>query len=84
LRLIQFKDHSGSRKVAVVPEDGRALRVLAGVTRTYDLALAAARSKITLEAAATDKIGTETASYDEVVNDHRLLPPLDHPIPTTA
>jgi len=81
LRLVQFKDRSGSRNVAVVSEDGRTLRVLAGVIRTYDLALAAARGKMTLEAAATDKIGTETASYDEVVNDHRLLPPLDHPDP---
>ncbi|MEK6212115.1 MAG: AraD1 family protein [Pseudomonadota bacterium] len=81
MRLVQFKDRSGARKVAVVSEDGKTLRVLAGVTRTYDLALAAARSKTTLEAAAKDKIGAETASYDDVVNDHRLLPPLDHPDP---
>lgn len=65
----------------MVSEDGKTLRVLTGVTRTYDLALAAARSKTTLEAAAKDRIGAQTESYDEVVNDHRLLPPLDHPDP---
>jgi len=81
VRLVQFKDRSGARKVGVVSEDGTTLRVLAGVIRTYDLALAAARSKTTVAAAANDKIGAETASYDEVVNDHRLLPPLDHPDP---
>ncbi len=81
MRLVQFKDRSGARKVAVVSEDGKTLRVLAGVTRTYDLALAAARSKTTLEAAAKDKLGSETANYDEVIDNHRLLPPLDHPDP---
>src|SRR4026208_2104350 len=81
LRLVQFKDRSGGRKVAVVSEDSTTLRVLAGVTRSYDLALAAARSNTTLEAAAKDKLGSETANFDEVVDNHRLLPPLDHPDP---
>ena len=78
MRLVQFKDRSGARRVAA-SEDGRILRVLAGVTRTYDLALAAARGNASLESAAKAKIGPETVSYDEVVDEHRLLPPLDHP-----
>jgi hypothetical protein len=78
LRLVQFTDRSGARRVAA-SDDGKTLRVLAGVTRTYDLALAAARAKTSLESAAGAKIGAETASYDEVINEKRLLPPLDHP-----
>jgi len=78
LRLVQFTDRSGARRVAA-SDDGKTLRVLAGVARTYDLALAAARSNTSLEALAKTKIGAETVSYDEVVNEKRLLPPLDHP-----
>jgi hypothetical protein len=78
LRLVQFTDRSGARRVAA-SEDGKTLRVLAGVARTYDLALAAARGNSSLESTAKAKIGPETVSYDEVVDERRLLPPLDHP-----
>jgi hypothetical protein len=78
LRLVQFTDRTGARRVAA-SEDGKTLRLLAGVTRTYDLALAAARANTPLDSLARAKIGTETAGYDEVVNEKRLLPPLDHP-----
>jgi hypothetical protein len=78
LRLVQFTDRSGARRVAA-SDDGKTLRVLAGVTRTYDLALAAARANASLETMTMAKIGAETASYDEVVSEKRLLPPLDHP-----
>jgi hypothetical protein len=78
LRLVQFTDRTGARRVAA-SEDGKTLRLLAGVTRTYDLALAAARANTPLDSLARTKIGTETASYDEVVDEKRLLPPLDHP-----
>jgi hypothetical protein len=78
LRLVQFTDRSGARRVAA-SEDGKTLRLLGGVTRTYDLALAAARANTSLDSLARTKIGAETASYDEVVNEKRLLPPLDHP-----
>lgn len=78
MRLVQFTDRSGTRRVAA-SDDGKTLRVLVGVTRTYDLALAAARANTSLEALAKTKVGTETASYDEIINEKRLLPPLDHP-----
>jgi len=78
LRLVQFTDRSGARRVAV-SDDGKTLRLLTGVTRTYDLALTAARANTSLESATKAKIGAETASYEEVVNEKRLLPPLDHP-----
>ena len=78
MRLVQFTERSGARRVAA-SEDGKNLRVLAGVTRVYDLALAAARANSSLESAAKAKIGAETVSYDDVINEKRLLPPLDHP-----
>ena len=78
MRLIQFTDRSGARRVAA-SDDGKTLRVLAGVTRTYDLAHEAARTNTTLEALAKSRLGSETLSYDEVIDDKRLLPPLDHP-----
>ena len=78
MRLVQFKEHSGARRVAA-SDDGKTLRVLAGVACTYDLALAAARTNTSLEALAKTRLGAETISYDEVINEKRLLPPLDHP-----
>jgi len=80
LRLVQFTDRAGTRRVAAAG-DGNTLRMLNGVTRTYDLALAAVRANTSLEALAKAKIGNETVSYDELVSDKRLLPPLDHADP---
>ena len=80
MRLVQFTDRSGGRRVAV-SDDGKTLRVLNGVARIYELALAAARANSSLESAAKAKIGAETLSYDEVIDEKRLLPPLDHPDP---
>jgi hypothetical protein len=81
VRLVQFMDRTGGRKVAVVSQDGSALQVLSGVSRVYDLALGAARSNTSLEAAARAHLGSETERYDEVLSSHRLLQPLDHPDP---
>ena len=79
MRLVQFTDHSGARRVAASSDDGKTLRVLAGVASTYDLALAAARTNTSLDALAETRLGTETLSYDQVIDEKRLLPPLDHP-----
>jgi hypothetical protein len=81
VRLVQFRDRSGTRKVGLVADDGRSLKVLAGVARVYDLALSAARNAKSLETEARSKIGSETAGFDEVAAEGRLLPPLDHPDP---
>ena len=80
MRLVQFTDRSGGRRVAA-SDDGKTLRVLNGVARIYELALAAARANSSLESAAKAKIGAETLSYDEVIDEKRLLQPLDHPDP---
>jgi hypothetical protein len=81
MRLVQFVDRDTSRKVAAVSEDGNTLRVLRQVQRVYELALEAGRRKLALAALVQDRIGSETVSYDEVVAERRLLPPLDNPEP---
>lgn len=77
MRLVQFIDRAGIRRVAAAENDST-LRMLNGVTRTYDLAFAAVRANTSLAAIAAAKIGSETVSYDELISDKRLLPPLDH------
>lgn len=81
MRLVQFKDGDGARRVASVAPDGRTLQLLAGVSYVYEIALDAARRKISLEAVVEQRAGAESTDYDEVVREGRLLPPLDHPDP---
>lgn len=57
------------------------MRPLAGVARVYDLALDAIRRGVPLVQAAEERLTAEGASYDEVVAERRLWPPLDHPDP---
>ncbi len=73
-------DRSGARKVAAADAAGK-LRVLKGVSRTYDLALAAARDRRSLESVAQAQLGEETLGFDEIIKEKRVLPPLDHPDP---
>jgi hypothetical protein len=79
MRLVQFVDRNRARKVAVVSDDGATLRALRQAQRVYDLALEAGRRKLALSSLVQDRLGTEAVSYDEVISEHRLLPPLDHP-----
>ena len=79
MRLVQFLDAGLGRSVARVSEDGRQLQVIGGVRSVHDLALEALRRRTNLAAVADDWITPEQVSYDKVVADARLLPPLDHP-----
>jgi len=81
LRLVQFLDEDGNRRVAKVDASGSQLRVLADTTRIYDLALEAGRTGATLEAVVTSRLGDEWVDYDSLIATRRLLQPLDHPDP---
>lgn len=81
MRLVQFTERAGARRVGQVSDDGRTLRVLARVERVYDLAREAGRRGATLEAVARERVGRDAVDYEEVVAERRLLPPLDHPDP---
>jgi hypothetical protein len=75
MRLVQFIDHDQSRRVAMVSEDGSALRVLRQVQSVYDLALEAGRRRLALAALVQDRLGMDSVSFDEIVSERRLLPP---------
>jgi hypothetical protein len=64
-----------------VSEDGRQLEVLRGTNRLYDLAVEALRSGTRLEALIESRRSGRSESYDEAVEQKRLLLPFDHPDP---
>ncbi len=79
MKLLQYID-SGRTRVARVDQNG-SLRPLARFTTTYQLAERAIAERRTLE----DMVNAETLdapiSYDDLLRDGRLLPPLTHPDP---
>ncbi|MDV3455639.1 AraD1 family protein [Sphingomonas sp. HF-S4] len=77
-RLVQFRDGAGARGVAAFLENG-AVR-LDGVSTTYELALAAIRQSISLEAAARARAGAPV-DLAAAEGEGRLLGPIDHPDP---
>lgn len=80
MRLVQFLTTGGERRVAVV-RDAVTLQLLQNTTYVRDLALAAQRAGQALTAVVEARLSNETVSYEAVVADNRLLPPLDHPDP---
>ena len=80
MRLVQFTLANGGRKVAVA-EDRETLRVLRHTESVYVLARAAMRDGRPLKDLVADRLSDETADYQRVVDDGRLLPPIDHPDP---
>ncbi|HMP41601.1 MAG TPA: hypothetical protein PKA05_14570 [Roseiflexaceae bacterium] len=81
LRLVQFYESDGQRRVGIAGDDPQVLQLVDGYTSVYDMALAAIRSTTPLEqfarAHATDRI----ADYERLIVERRVLPPLDHPDP---
>lgn len=79
--LVQLLDRvSGRRRVAQVCHQN--LRLLEGVASTYELAQAALASGATLGESIEQHWSKEERSYDQVVADGCLLPPVDHPDPS--
>jgi hypothetical protein len=81
LRLVQFLDEAGARRVGKVDAGGSQLQVLAYTTRIYDLALEAGRTGATLDELVASRLHDEWVEYDSIIATRRLLPPLDHPDP---
>ncbi|MES2443097.1 MAG: AraD1 family protein [Pseudomonadota bacterium] len=79
MRLVQFRDSEGNRAVAAAIGDAGAVR-LAGVTTTYELAIAAIRGGLSLEAAAQARAGA-AVDLAALEAEGRLLAPIDHPDP---
>ncbi len=81
MRLVQFLDQDGKQKVGVVAESGTALSIVAEVHSVYRLALDAARKSETLAQHVGPLLSGDSADYDTIVAEKRLLPPLTHPDP---
>ncbi|MEZ4634644.1 MAG: AraD1 family protein [Caldilineaceae bacterium] len=81
MRLIQFTDERGERRVGRVDDAGEDIHILDGVARVYDLALTAHRRGQPLTALVDVHTGDKRTSYDALIAQKRLLPPLDHPDP---
>lgn len=81
MRLIQFLTPDGARRVGAVLADGDALKVVDGAGSVRDLALAAYRGRRSLEEEVRACGFGETVGYDGLIEEKRLLVPLDHPDP---
>ncbi len=81
IRLVQYKDESGGRRVAVSSEQPGVLIPVQGYDTVYDLARAALEKGVHLEPMVRSLLAPATVDYDTVIHAHRILPPIDHPDP---
>ncbi len=79
MKLLQYID-AGRTRVALVAQDG-SLRPLARFTTTYQLAERAIAERRTLDDMVKAEALDAPISYDDLLRDGRLLPPLTHPDP---
>src|SRR5688500_9783126 len=77
LRLVQLTNTDGTRCVASVDDNGRALRI-EGAMSTYGLAQLAIEKGTTLEAAVAPRITKDEIDLDRALDDNRVLAPIDH------
>ena len=80
MRLVQYTDRSGQRRVGVVEDAG--IVELGGVASVYDLAWAAIADGIALDAAIARTPRGETVDYQTLIDEKRLLAPVDHAEPS--
>ncbi|AIY42614.1 sugar transporter [Collimonas arenae] len=76
--LVQFKQADGQRRIGVLEDECRKIRVVEGYNSTYGLAQAAIAADSTLKALAAAGLGDTVLDYDTVAQARQLLPPLEH------
>ena len=81
MRLVQFVETSGDRRVAVVDETETQLQLVDGMTSVYSMAVQSGRRNSTLASIVNENLSDQFVDYQVVVDEQRLLPPLDHPDP---
>ncbi len=80
LRLIQIVTPHGARQLAAV-KDGAEARAVLGVTSTYELAQAAIKAQVPIDAQ-VDAFGLgEEIDIELALAEERVLAPIDHPDP---
>lgn len=80
MNLIQFLDTDGARRVALV-NNATTVTPLAGAQTVRDLALAAIRAGRSLAAHVDTLPRVAAMPYAPLIEEGRVLPPLDHPDP---
>ncbi len=79
MRLIQFEDRQGSRKVGIVC--GKAINVVSQVSTMHELALLAIAEGNSLERQAQLLNSNTSEDYAAILKENRILAPLDHADP---
>ncbi len=77
MRLIQFFSESNLRLVGAVSAAG--ITPLIAINSTRELAQKAIDERISIEVLATSLLGDECLNYADIVEQGRLLAPIDHP-----
>lgn len=80
MRIVQFKDLEGRRRVGLVQDD-ETVDALAGEHTVYDLALSAIRKGQSMAQILSEQTAERRVAYGELIAERRLLAPLDHPDP---
>ena len=80
MRIIQFQDPEGTRRVGIV-KDAKRVESLTGEQTVYGLALAAIRRGRSLAQVLAEHLTDGVVDYADLVAKRRVLPPLDHPDP---
>ncbi|WGL16057.1 GguC family protein [Microbulbifer bruguierae] len=81
MRLIQFSTESGQRAVGAVV-DNNTIEQLKDVETVYQLAQRALESGTSLETLASTLLSDQRLDYQNIIDQGRLLAPIDHPEPT--
>jgi hypothetical protein len=81
MRLIQYRQKNGSRKVGLVTEDGDHVRPIKGVATVFELANLAIDKRKPLAKLAEKRATDERVDYLALLKAGRVLVPLDHPEP---
>ena len=77
MRLVQFALADGSRRVGIV-ENNQILELI-GIATVRELALSAISKITTLVQVVASLAKGKSHSYDTLINENPILPPLDHP-----
>jgi hypothetical protein len=81
MRLIQYRDEQGSRKVGLVSEDGERVHPLKGTSTVYEIANAALERGAPLAELVQEQASAEAVDYLALLTDGSVLTPVDHPEP---
>lgn len=81
MRLIQYCEAEGVRRVGLVTEDGDHVRPLRDTMTVYELANDAVTQGAALADLVQQRVGDERVDYAGLLRDGLVLAPLDHPEP---